>query len=317
MNLFTSGFVIRTTKELKTFLDGFAPLPKVPSLPRFFFLMAAGKSGSAIPLQLEQHKYHLSQQGKSVADTLRQLADQFDQFSKDLQAVSIQGVANGTAVFPMLGIPVSAINGLGSPTDGTSGKKRKREKKDKKLKDPNAPKRPASPYLLYQNDVRAAMKEKFPDLPYKELLGKIAESWTQLDDLRKKKYTDAAHAAKEQYEDNKAKYDEERGIPPKARKAVAGPVQSIPAVAKDVDESDEMDSEDEDEAAVAAPKKPLSKAAVAAAVASESESHDDESDDDSSESEKPQPKKKRGAASAPAPVKGKAVKEKKNTKAKA
>lgn len=83
--------------------------------------------------------------------------------------------------------PAAAAAGAGalaliSPTDDQDGKKRKRKRgdKEKKIKDPLAPKRPPSAYLLYQNEVRGAMKEKFKDLSYKEVLGEIAKSWANM-----------------------------------------------------------------------------------------------------------------------------------------
>ena len=80
-------------------------------------------------------------------------------------------------------MPAAAANG--------KGVKRKREKKEKKVRDPDAPKRPPSAYLLYQNEVRKAMQAKYPDLAYKEVLGKIAESWgamTEQDKLVRRRF---------------------------------------------------------------------------------------------------------------------------------
>lgn len=62
------------------------------------------------------------------------------------------------------------------------GKKKKRATRQKKEVDPNAPKRPASAYILYQNEARAEMKAKYPDLPYQELLSKLGEQWKNLGD---------------------------------------------------------------------------------------------------------------------------------------
>ena len=44
-------------------------------------------------------------------------------------------------------------------------------------RDPNAPKRPPSSYLLFQNDVRAELKAKHPEMRNNELLGAIAKLW--------------------------------------------------------------------------------------------------------------------------------------------
>ena len=59
------------------------------------------------------------------------------------------------------------------------GKKKKRKNK-KADKDPNAPRRPMSAYLMFQNAIRQEMKEKNPDVSYKELIGQVGEAWKQL-----------------------------------------------------------------------------------------------------------------------------------------
>jgi hypothetical protein len=70
--------------------------------------------------------------------------------------------------------------------DGESevlGSKRKRSAR--KPKDPNAPKRPPSNYLLFQNEVRAELKSKFPQLPNSELLQMISKRWAAMADADK------------------------------------------------------------------------------------------------------------------------------------
>lgn len=81
---------------------------------------------------------------------------------------------------------------LMSPVDAKTeegeadGKKRKRgraaadDKKGKKAKDMFAPKRPPSAYLLFQNEVRKGMQQKYPGLAYAEVLGKVSEKWSTL-----------------------------------------------------------------------------------------------------------------------------------------
>lgn len=68
------------------------------------------------------------------------------------------------------------------------GKKRGRKPaaKDKKAKDPNAPKRPPSAYILFQNEVRAAIREADPRMAYKDVLNVIAEKWKALDQDQKR-----------------------------------------------------------------------------------------------------------------------------------
>ncbi|CAD6573176.1 MAG: hypothetical protein CYPHOPRED_005083 [Cyphobasidiales sp. Tagirdzhanova-0007] len=71
------------------------------------------------------------------------------------------------------------------------GKKKKRKNK-KADKDPNAPRRPMSAYLMFQNAIRQEMKEKNPDVSYKELIGQVGEAWKQLGEDGQKPYKDAA-----------------------------------------------------------------------------------------------------------------------------
>ncbi|KAJ6543945.1 hypothetical protein B0H19DRAFT_291684 [Mycena capillaripes] len=52
-----------------------------------------------------------------------------------------------------------------------------KRKRVAKKKDPNAPKRPASSYLLFQNEVRKDVKERFPTLSNTELLTVIKNQW--------------------------------------------------------------------------------------------------------------------------------------------
>lgn len=74
---------------------------------------------------------------------------------------------------------------------GADGKKKRKrapagEKKEKKVRDPNAPKRPPSAYLLFQNEVRKEMQARYPDKPYHEVLTRISERWSKMNDDDKK-----------------------------------------------------------------------------------------------------------------------------------
>jgi len=64
-----------------------------------------------------------------------------------------------------------------------SGKRRKREKKPK---DPNAPKAPPSAYILFQNEIRNAVRTANPDIQYRELMGLISQQWNSLPSEKKK-----------------------------------------------------------------------------------------------------------------------------------
>lgn len=140
-------------------------------------------------------------------------------------AAMVDSFANLVQLTPQVGVPVSSMNpmamyqmfanlqqqagavgapfGAGVPVNtngvvpGMSGgdmkveeggkrKRRRGEKKEKKPRDPNRPKRPPSAYLLFQNEVRKEMQERFPSMPYHELLSKISERWSHMSDTEKK-----------------------------------------------------------------------------------------------------------------------------------
>lgn len=79
------------------------------------------------------------------------------------------------------------VDGAEPEVDENGKKKRKRAAPgEKKVKDPNAPKRPPSAYLLFQNEVRKEMQEKFPNSPYHDVLNKISERWKKMSEEEKK-----------------------------------------------------------------------------------------------------------------------------------
>ena len=90
---------------------------------------------------------------------------------------------------------VSTIDATSIPVE-----KKKRNKAEKKPKDPNAPKRPPSAYILYQNEVRDALRSERPELAYKDILALISEKWKALPDAERKvfegKYVDAQNQFK-------------------------------------------------------------------------------------------------------------------------
>lgn len=80
-----------------------------------------------------------------------------------------------------------------APTSGTPGRKpmskeeKKALRKERKAnRDPNAPKRPPSAYLLFQNEIREDMRQRYKDLTYSEVLGKISEAWKALTEEQRK-----------------------------------------------------------------------------------------------------------------------------------
>ena len=59
-------------------------------------------------------------------------------------------------------------------------------KERKANRDPNAPKRPPSAYLLFQNEIREEMRQRYKDLTYSEVLGKVSEAWKSLTEEQRK-----------------------------------------------------------------------------------------------------------------------------------
>ncbi|XP_054155018.1 FACT complex subunit Ssrp1-like [Oppia nitens] len=76
--------------------------------------------------------------------------------------------------------------------------KKRKEKSSKKDKDENKPKRPMSAYMLWFNDNRDKIREKYPKLSFTEIAKKGGELWKELKD--KPKWDEKAAEAKKQYE---------------------------------------------------------------------------------------------------------------------
>ncbi|KIJ70621.1 hypothetical protein HYDPIDRAFT_35982 [Hydnomerulius pinastri MD-312] len=98
------------------------------------------------------------------------------------------------------------------------GRKKKREKK---AKDPNAPKAPPSAYIMFQNEIRNAVREQHPGVQYKELMGLIAKQWNSLSSEKKQPYFDRVTTAKQTHEVDLAKYNASNPdfVPPEPKKA--------------------------------------------------------------------------------------------------
>ncbi|CCO30355.1 High mobility group protein 20A AltName: Full=HMG box-containing protein 20A [Rhizoctonia solani AG-1 IB] len=117
-----------------------------------------------------------------VSTNMRQAASLADSFAQ-----SIAQLFPGTVSAPQ-------------PTIVTGKKRGRVPKEGKRVKDPNAPKRPATSYIMFQNDIRDELRRKHPELPYKELLGKVSEAWGALGEDQKKAYQNVADT-------NMAKYN--------------------------------------------------------------------------------------------------------------
>lgn len=82
---------------------------------------------------------------------------------------------------PQLPVVTAQPNGVGKRkadhTQDGEGIKRRRVKKPR---DPDAPKRPPSSYLLFQNEVRQAMKKANPGMANHEILTNISQRWAEM-----------------------------------------------------------------------------------------------------------------------------------------
>ncbi|KAI0989986.1 hypothetical protein GJ496_001846 [Pomphorhynchus laevis] len=79
----------------------------------------------------------------------------------------------------------------------------KTKRAKRKLKDANAPKRPLSAYMLWLNENRSKLKEKYPGKSVTELTTAAGEEWRKLED--KSKWQESAAVALQQYKENKLK----------------------------------------------------------------------------------------------------------------
>ncbi|XP_022794362.1 high mobility group-T protein-like [Stylophora pistillata] len=76
----------------------------------------------------------------------------------------------------------------------------------KRKMDDSFPKAPLTAYLLFSNEKRQPMAEKYPDLNTRELLAKIGKKWRKLSAEKKKKYQDIYLEDKKKYESELTQY---------------------------------------------------------------------------------------------------------------
>ncbi|CAE6508428.1 unnamed protein product [Rhizoctonia solani] len=238
---------------------------------------------------MADHPVLSAKHGQALVDQLAELSSSMRQTAglADVFAQSIAQLFPGTVIAPQ-------------PTATVTGRKRGRAPKEgKRIKDPNAPKRPATSYIMFQNDIRDELRQKHPELPYKELLGKVSEAWAVLGEDQKKAYQNVADSNMAKY--NRAVIDYKGSLNGHAPAAGAS---SAP--------TPEVDEEDEDEEEEEAPpaKKSKSKAPPPAPVTESDEDSDAASSASEESDETP-------AAPPPPPVKASkpaSSKEKKKSK---
>ncbi|KAK4055287.1 hypothetical protein OIV83_000570 [Microbotryomycetes sp. JL201] len=203
--------------------------------------------------------------------------------------------------------------------DGEDGEGKKR-KKAKKLKDPNAPKRPPSAYIEFQNNVRQKFREQDPGLPYAEVLRKIADTWTSLDEEGKKPWNDIVAQKTIEYEQAKANYKpsgdiqveeqtttvgkdgkeyagKKRGRKSNAEKAALG--LSEPEITKAVQAASSTSKKSKKDKKTKEPTPVAATSDDEEDSSDEDEDEDDDSDDSSEAESEPQPKKSSKAKKEP------------------
>lgn len=78
----------------------------------------------------------------------------------------------------------SAIIAATKDLHGTLSDKEKKKRK-RAERDPDAPKKPMSSYMFYQEENRDDFQKKYPELPYRELMKVIGNSWKEMSDAQK------------------------------------------------------------------------------------------------------------------------------------
>ncbi|KAF9268329.1 HMG-box [Marasmius fiardii PR-910] len=223
---------------------------------------------------------------QSVIDAMRQCTEYAEIYMAALNDPdSVPHPVNGT---------LKRKRGKGKDVDEEGGSKRKR------VKDPNAPKRPASSYIIFQNDVRQAIKQKNPNHTPAELRTLISQEWAKLKDEDKEYYKKEAEAAKVKYTAQKAAYAARS--PEEIAAAAAETAEqskrgkSTSRKAKSVEKAISRESTVEPEPA---PVQPQTSSAAASDESSEESGssdeeeveEDEEEEDDDEEEQKPAPKK--------------------------
>jgi len=247
--------------------------------------------------QFEFAKLQLLNHLNSLSDTMRKCAEISDQYAHVLHSL---GPATLQVIQPMppMGSPFAAGPPMGVnpqlnmkqmmppppqlpvvPTQPNGVSKRKsdhtqegeviKRRRVKKPRDSDAPKRPPSSYLLFQNEVRQAMKKANPSMANHEILTSISQRWAQMSPEEKETYSRRQEEAKVVYKKEKTEYD--------ALKAgVAVPVQvTEPAPV------DRRSTKKKADITVAATSED-------SAASSSDSSEDSSDDDDDEEEEKPQ-----------------------------
>jgi len=91
--------------------------------------------------------------------------------------------------------------------DGQYRPKQETYKVPSKPKQNGAPKRPLSAYFLFMNDKRESYKESHSDLGFGGVAKLASSEWKKMTNSQKKKYTEKAKEASDQYKEERKKYE--------------------------------------------------------------------------------------------------------------
>lgn len=120
----------------------------------------------------------------AVADSLRNCAHMAENYAAAVKHSSIGPHVMMPATFGAIPQATPGGKRKAQAVDDGQGEGRKK-RKPRTPKDPNAPKRPASSYLMFQNDIRAELKKKHPEISNTELLAMISKQWQGMSDEQK------------------------------------------------------------------------------------------------------------------------------------
>lgn len=105
--------------------------------------------------------------------------------------------------------PDNTFSGTGL-TNQLDPPKKKTTKKRKR--DPDAPKPPVSAYILFSKAVRGQVKAANPDWDQKQVLSRIGEMWSAMDERQRAKYVYDATQDSARYKKEKADYTRARTL---------------------------------------------------------------------------------------------------------
>ncbi|CAI2379542.1 unnamed protein product [Moneuplotes crassus] len=95
------------------------------------------------------------------------------------------------------------------PRNSKKGAK-KGSKKSSKTADPTKPKKPLTPFFLFQNSRRQALKEENPDMAHKDIVRKMGEEWNQMTESDKKTFINQNKKLKVAYEKEMKEWTEKK-----------------------------------------------------------------------------------------------------------